>query len=260
MYKKFLITSLLALVTSFGYTQSEKINIKSEHLKEVNYLKIHDFYLTHYLYIDVFLRENLFPEATPEDVSAIFKAVKKYVSIENRLDVEIEKPGDRNYLIKFAILKKDDGTELLIAFTNWSPQKREFEKEIKMENDSYTRWYFLNRNKMIYRKDMSDQNDYASMNKSDLANAYLFDELPENDAKIKIAIDAALKEKDINLSDEIMGNLILLKYLIFQRDTDNIEKQTKHLNSLFEIGALESNLKGLEVAFNATKFQIALMK
>ena len=135
-----------------------------------------------------------------------------------------------------------------------------FEKEIKMENDSYTRWYFLNRNKMIYRKDMSDQNDYASINKSDLANAYLFDELPENDAKIKIAIDAALKEKDINLSDEIMGNLILLKYLIFQRDTDNIEKQTKHLNSLFEIGALESNLKGLEVAFNATKFQIALMK
>ena len=56
------------------------------------------------------MRENLFPEATPEDVSAIFKAVKKYVSIENRLDVEIEKPGDRNYLIKFAILKKDDGT------------------------------------------------------------------------------------------------------------------------------------------------------
>ncbi|WP_298511621.1 hypothetical protein [uncultured Kordia sp.] len=260
MHKNLFIVSLLVLFTNLGYAQSEKIKIKSDNLTEVNYLKMDDFYLTHYLYIDVFLRENLFPEASPEDVSSILKAVKKYVSLENRLDIEIEKPGDRNYLIKFAILKKEDGTELLIAFTNWSVKKRVFEKEIKVENDSYTRWYFLNGNKMTYRKDMSNQNDYANMNKSDLANAYLFDELSKNDSKIKTTIDEALKEKDASISDQIMTNLILLKYLMFKRDTDNVEKQTKHLNDLFEIGALESNIKGLEMAFNATKFQIELMK
>ncbi|MBA6154419.1 hypothetical protein [Gelidibacter maritimus] len=119
MQRKIITLLLVAMFTNFGYAQSEKINIKTDHLTEANYLKMDDFYLTHYLYIDLFLRENLFPEASPEDISSILNALKKYVSVENKLDVEIEKPGKRNYLIRFSILKKDDGTELLIAFTNW---------------------------------------------------------------------------------------------------------------------------------------------
>lgn len=219
---------------------------------------MNDFYLTHYLYIDLFLRENLFPEVNAEDVSSILKALKKYVSVENKLEIEIEKPGKRNYLIRFAILKKDDGTELLIAFTNWSVKKKEFEKDIKIENDSYTRWYFLNGTKMTYRKDMSDQNDYSSMNKSDLANAYLFDEIADNDTEIEKTIEEYLNQSNLNISDKIMANLILLKYHIFQKDNDNVTKQTEYLTELFDKNKSETNLRGLEVAFNATKFQIKL--
>ncbi len=260
MQRKIITILLLAIFTNFGYAQSEKIKIKTDHLNESNYLKMDDFYLTHYLYIDLFLRENLFPEASPEDVSSILKALKKYVSIENNLDIEIEKPGKRNYLIRFAILKKDDGTELLIAFTNWSANKKEFEKEIKIENDSYTRWYFLNGNKMTYRKDMSDQNDYSKMNKSDLANAYLFDELFENDYAIKSTLNEILIEGDLSVSDKIMANLLLLKYQIFQKDNDKLNKQTEYLNELFETNKTEPNLRGLKMAFDATKFQIELTK
>ena len=260
MQRKIITLLLVAIFTNFGYAQSEKINIKTDHLTEVNYLKMDDFYLTHYLYIDLFLRENLFPEANPDDVSSIIKALKKYVSVENKLEVEIEKPGKRNYLIRFAILKKDDGTELLIAFTNWSVKEKKFEKEIKIENDSYTRWYFLNGNKMTYRKDMSNENDYSSMNKSDLANSHLFDELTDNDSEIKTTIEEYLKKSDLSISDEIMANLILLKYQIFQKQNDNVAKQTEYLNELFEKNKSESNLRGLQAAFNATKFQIELAK
>lgn len=260
MNRKIITLLLLVISTSIGYAQSEKIKIKTDHLNEVNYLKMDDFYITHYLYIDLFLRENLFPEASPEDVSSILKAMKRYVSIEKKLDIEIEKPGKRNYLIRFAILKKDDGTELLIAFTNWSVKKRLFEKEIKMENDSYTRWYFLNGEKMTYRKDMSNKKEYSNMSNIDLADAYFFDELIENDSKIKKKIDDALEEKNISIKDLISANLTLLKYHIFQRDKDNIIKQVEYLNELFETNKSESNLKGLEMAFHATKFQIELMK
>ena len=260
MNRKIITLLLLAIFTNFGYSQSDKINIKTEHLTEANYLKMDDFYLTHYLYIDLFLRENLFPEANAEDVSSILKALKKYVSVENKLDIEIEKPGKRNYLIRFTILKKDDGTELLIAFTNWSVKKKAFEKDIKMENDSYTRWYFLNGNKMTYRKDMSDQSDYSTMNKSDLANAYLFDEISENDSEIKNTIDKYLNQSELSVSDKIMANLILLKYQIFQKENDNVTKQTEYVTELFETNKSESNLRGLQAAFNATKFQIEISK
>ncbi len=260
MNRKIITLLLLAIFTNIGYSQSDKINIKTEHLTEANYLKMDNFYLTHYLYIDLFLRENLFPEASPEAVSSILKALKKYVSVENKLDIEIEKPGKRNYLIRFAILKKDDGTELLIAFTNWTVKKKEFEKEIKMENDSYTRWYFINGDKMTYRKDMSDQNDYSTMNKSDLANAYLFDELSKNDSDIESTIKEYLNQSDISVSDKIMANLILLKYQIFKKEDDNVTKQTEYITELFEKNKSESNLRGLKAAFNATKFQIELSK
>tara|TARA_R110002167_G_scaffold258239_1_gene464824 strand:+ start:42 stop:824 length:783 start_codon:yes stop_codon:yes gene_type:complete len=259
MHREIITLLLLFIFTNIGYAQSEKITIKTDHLSESDYLKMDDFYLTHYLYIDLFLRENLFPEASPEEVTYILKALKKYVSVENKLDIEIEKPGKRNYLIRFSILKKDDGTELLIAFTNWSTKKRLFEKEIKIENDSYTRWYFLNGNKMTYRKDMSNQNDYSNMTKSDLANAYLFDELSENDTEIKSTIDEILNESDLGVSKKIMANLILLKYQIFQKDNDNVIKQTEYLNELFENNESESNLRGLQMAFDATKFQLELM-
>ncbi|RBW54132.1 hypothetical protein DS884_18190 [Tenacibaculum sp. E3R01] len=260
MKRKIITLLILVIFISFGHAQSEKINIKTDHLTEVNYLKMDDFYLTHYLYIDLFLRENLFPEANTEDVSSIIKALKKYVSIENKLEIEIEKPGKRSYLIRFAILKKDDGTELLIAFTNWSVKKKKFEKEIKIENNSYTRWYFLNGNKMTYRKDMSNQNDYSTTKKSDLANAYLFDELSDNDTKIKSTLDELLNKSDLSISDKIMGNLLLLKYLIFKKNNENVTKQVKYLNQLFETNKTETNLRGLKIAFNATKFQIELTK
>lgn len=260
MPRKTITLLILLITTNFGYSQSEKIRIKTSNLTEANYLKMDDFYLTHYLYIDLFLRENLFPNASPDEVSSILKAVKKYVSVENKLDIEIEKPGKRNYLIRFAVLKKDDGTELLIAFTNWSVQKKEFEKEIKIENDSYTRWYYLNGNKMTYRKDMSNQNDYSSMSKSDLANAYLFDELLENDSEIKKVIKEVLNPSDLNMSDKIMANLILLKYQIFKKENDNVVKQTEYLTELFEKNQSESDLRGLQMAFDATKFQIELMR
>ena len=257
MLKRLLTVTLLVLTTNIGFTQSENINIKSENLKEINYLKMDDFYLTHYLYIDLFLRENLFPTASPKEVSSILKAIKTYVSVETPLEIEIAKPGDSNYLIKMAILKKDDGTELLIAFTNWSTKERKFEKEIKMENDSYTRWYFLNDNKMTYRKDMSGESDYSTLSKSDLANAYLFDERTENDTQIKSTIDEALKETD--LLDNITTQLIQLKYQIFKRDTNNIKKQVDYLDTLIETNKAHVNLKGIQMAFEATKFQIELM-
>jgi hypothetical protein len=259
MHKTIFIVSLLILFTSISYAQTDYIKIKSDHLKESNYLKMDDFYLTHYLYVDLFLRENLLPYASKEDVSTILGAIKKYVSVENPLEIEIEKPGDRNYKIKVVILKKEDGTELLIAFTNWSTKKRIFEKEIKFENDSYTRWYWLNGSKMTYRKDMSDKNE-SNLTNAYLANAYLFDELTENDSKIKNTIDDALEEKNLNVKDNVMANYVLLKYHVFQRDNDNVIKQVAYLNELFETNKSNYNLKRIKMDFNATKFQIELMK
>lgn len=241
-----------------GFGQSNKINIKTDNLPIANYLQMDDFYLTHYLYIDLFLRENLFPSATAEDVNKVLNAIKTYVSDKNTLEIEIDKPGKRNYIIKMAVLKKEDGTELLIAFTNWNVREKIFEKEIKMENDSYTRWYFLNNDKMTYRKDMSDQNDYENASKVDLANAYLLDEIKDNDSMVDETLEDILSNDNLSEEENIMANLILLKNEIFKRNKSGIADQVDILDNLFENAMLRHG--GLIAAFNATKFQIDLMQ
>ncbi|MFH6772535.1 hypothetical protein [Gaetbulibacter aestuarii] len=218
-----------------------------------------DFYLKQYLYIDLFLREGLLADASKEEVSSVLTAIKKYVSPETPLSVEIEKPGKQNYLIRIVDFQKD-GDELLVAFTNWSVKKQAFEKDIKMENDCYTRWYFLNGDKMTYRKDMSTENDYAGMSQIDLANAYLYDELTENDDQIKPTIEAALNDENVTLPDMAMGHILMLMYHMFQKDQESVNKDVATLNDLFDTHSSESSLRGLKGAFEVTKFQMDLMK
>ena len=43
------------------------------------------------------------------------------------------------------------------------------------------------------------------------------------------------------------------------KDSDNVSKQTEYVAELFEKNTLEPNLTGLQMAFDATKFQIELM-
>lgn len=259
MYYKTLTILLLFLSIYSGNTQSSKINIKSDRMTETNYLQMDDFYLTHYLYIDLFLRESLFVNANVEEVSNILEAIKKFVSEGHPLEIEIEKPGKNNYRIKMVVFKKDDNEELLIAFTNWNPNKKIFEKEFDIKSNNYTRWYFLNDSKMTYRKDMSDQNNYSEMKENDLANAYLFDEVIENDEKIKPIIDKLLTMEDLEVKDKVEAHLILLKYYILKGETERITEEVDYLKQEFALN-FSSDLKGLKMAFEATEFQIELMK
>lgn len=254
---KITLTIFILFFYLIGNAQTNRIKVKSENLTGENYLKVDDFYLTHYLYIDLFLRENLLPDARLEEVSTVINAIKKYVSPEKPLVIEVEKPYDNNYVIVIMLVKKEN-EEILICYTNWNPNLKTFEDGIK--DDSYTRWYFLNDNKMTYRNDISKEKDYSKLNNIDLSNAYLFDEIKENDSKIEKLISEATNNEDITIEEYIMGRLILLKYYILNQDQNKIQEVREDIAKHFENNKDKTNLKGLEVAFKTTLFQIDLMK
>ncbi|MGI9530958.1 hypothetical protein [Lutimonas sp.] len=249
---------LFMLCSTLGNAQSKRIHIKSDQMKEVNYLQMDDFYLTHYLYIDLFLREGLLPDASLEEVASILTAIKKYVAVETPLRIEIDTPGGKRYKISVVVLKKG-GDELLIAFTNWSVKKKKFEEDIQMENDSYTRWYFLNADKMTYRKDLSKENDYDTTDTVDLANTYLFDEIGENDGEVPTILEAVLKGSELRLDDQITADLILLKYYVLKGKEEKTAAQVTTLTEVFETDPAAAELLGLKSAFDVSKFQIDLM-
>lgn len=113
---------------------------------------------------------------------------------------------------------------------------------------------------MTSRNDLSKEKDYSKLNNIDLSNAYLFDEIKDNDSKIEKLILEATNNEDINIEDYIRGQLILLKYYIFSQDKNKIQEVRKHIEKQFENNKDKTNLKGLEVAFKTTLFQIDLMK
>ena len=113
---------------------------------------------------------------------------------------------------------------------------------------------------MTYRNDMSNQNNYSTMDNPNLASAYLFDELSDNDSQTESSIKEYLNQGYLNVYDKLLANLILLKYHIFKGENDKITKQTEHLTMLFEQNKNAINLEVFQMVFDATKFQIELMK
>lgn len=67
-----IITLIFLIIVNFQVkAQVNRVLTDSGNLKEVNYLKADDFYLTHHLYIDLFLRENLLSDATKDEVMSV---------------------------------------------------------------------------------------------------------------------------------------------------------------------------------------------
>lgn len=254
MNSKIITLIFLTIVNFQVKAQVNRVLTDSGNLKEVNYLKADDFYLTHHLYIDLFLRENLLSDATKDEVMSVINQIKKYSNTEKPLEIIIKKSQDVEYKITVVIIKKES-EEILALYTNWNPVLKKFEE--KITDDSYTRWYFLNGNKITYRKDLSTEKNYQDMKKSSLANAYLFDELMENDSEIENLF------KNRNHNDDIEENLyfelVMLKYFIFKRDDTKFNEIIKSLERKFEQNKEERKTKGLEHAFKTTLFQIELM-
>lgn len=247
---------IIILISFIGTAQTNRAKIKSENVKETNYIKTNDFYLTHHLYIDLFLRESLLVDAAKEEVSFVINAIKKYASLESPLVLEINKSAQNNYLITVVLIKKDN-KEILALYTNWNPELKKFEEQIT--DDSYTRWYYINNDKLTYRKDMSVEKDYSNLSGSQLANAYLFDELPANDSKIEELIDDKVVNENSNLEDYIYSQLVLLKYYIFSKNENRVKEKVDYLRTKFAEHKEESKLIGLEAAFKTTLFQIELL-
>ena len=96
------------------------------------------------------------------------------------------------------------------------------------------------------------------MDKVDLANAYLFDELIENDKDIKTSIaESKLDTEDVK--QLLMGELILLKSFILEGKKTETSKLTEQIEETLKLNEMNRALRGIQIAFDATKFQMELM-
>ena len=111
---------------------------------------------------------------------------------------------------------------------------------------------------MTYRKDLSGDNDYSSMNDIDLANAYLFDELPENDNEIESTITKG-KNTEEDIKQLLTADIVLLKYFLFKDEKTKASKLVEQIEEKIKLTKSELNIKGIQSAFYATKFQIELL-
>ena len=241
---------------NFAIGQSENVKYYTNNDAKSKYLKADKFYLTHYLYLDLFLREDLYKEANPNEVAYILNLIKEYSSIDHPLDIEIRLNKKTTYKLRVKIAEKD-GEVLFIVFTNFNLQTKKYEKEITGE--SYTRWYFLNGSKLTYRKDMSRENDYDTMNEIDLANAFLFDEIIENDKQVESTAKKGIETEEDRFQIFI-GDLILLKNSIYQSENDKTKKLIDQIESDIKSNKGEKGIASIQSILDVTKFQIELMK
>ena len=252
--KQILLIVLIITTFSTSYGQVNNVSFRTANDSNLYFLKANDFYLTHHLYLDLFLRESLYPDIQIQEAFYVIDQIKKYVAPNQPLTVKIKKSNNKKYNIQFSILDKD-GQQILVAMTNHDLKTKKFKK--KFSGDSYTRWYFLAHDKLVYRKDMSTEEENQNLQGNDLANAYLFDEKIENDGLIngilKVAIGANSMIKDKLYTKLVDAKLALSTNAFTRADSLLLEAET-----IAKSGGQELN--GFKSAIDVTRIQIKLMK
>jgi len=251
------IITLFLIVFSINAIAQEKIKISGGEVHSENQLGIDIFYFVHQTFADAFYMNDLYKQLTDDEMYSILENVYYRVTKEEKVHVTIAQENGPNAVLAFQIINTKDG-DLFVLATNFNNKTRIFEEEIDPKNSIY-RWYFMNKGKLVYRKDLYSKKAEKENSKETylLIDMYLFDDNFKNDKKAKPLIDKliASNEEDTN---KLYGYLYLGEYWLMNGDLPKAEESLAILKKFFN----ESSTipKGYELITKMATTEVEMMK
>ncbi len=236
MKKQILILSILLSFISIKSIGQDRIKIYSENKESRNYYEISEFYFVHQVFADAFFMTDLYKQLDYDEMANILKTVLFKIDNENKVNVTIaQEKGPEGKLAFFVKEGTKNGT-LLAMMTNFNSQKRKFTKKIDEQN-SIARWYFIEGDKLVYRKDLyyeKLENEKKQGEAYELIDFYLFDNNKENDSKVKGLIDDILNNDSSSNIDILYAKLYLGEFYLLNGELENAQKSVSELKDYFK--------------------------
>lgn len=256
MNKYFLLLFFtFSTIHSFG---QKKIKIEGGKTYTENQLDIDIFYFVHQVFADAFYMNGLSKQLTDDEMYSILENVYYRVTEEDKVRIIIDQESGPDAILAFQVFKNTEKGDLFVLATNFNNKTRIFEEEIDSKNSIY-RWYFMNKGKLVYRKDLYSKKAEKENSKETylLIDMYLFDDNFKNDKKAKPLIDELLASNQDDIQ-KLYGYLYLGEYWLMQGDLSKAQDALVQLKTFFK----ESTTipKGYSLIPEMAKTEIEMMK
>lgn len=229
------ISFLFATIMSFGIMNAQKkFNVYYTGEVKSNTYNFDKFIFVHNFCSDAFYRTDLYKQLTSVEMAGIIETVRQRISPDNRIKFEFPQSEKPDAVLLFVIEPVTKDGPILILSTNFDQEIRKFTEDDK---NHLVRWYFIRDKLTIYRKNLFNKQDEEKLirkgEKGDLVELYMFDEVPENDSKVKPLIDEILADKDATDIEKLNAYYYNQEYYLSIGKFDLAKEANTELNNFY---------------------------
>lgn len=252
---------LFVMIMSVGIMNAQKkFKVYYTGETKLNTYNFDKFIFVHNLFADAFYRTDLNKQLNSEEMAQIIETVRQRISQENKIKFDFPQSEKPNAELVFSIVSETKDGPIIILSTNFDQDTRKFTKE---DNNHLVRWYFIKNNLVIYRKNLFNKEDEEKFikekEKGDLVELYMFDEIAENNSKVKPLIDEILADKNSTDVQKLYAYLYKQEYYFSIGKSDLAKEANTELNSFYNKNEEKSIPKSYLLIKNMANSEFEIM-
>lgn len=219
---------------SINMNAQKKFNVYYTGESKKNAYNFDKFIFVHNFFADAFYRTDLYKQVSAEEMAQIIETTRQRISQDNKIKFEFPQNEKPNAELLFSIVQETKDGPIVILSTNFDQETRKFTVD---EKNHLVRWYFIKDNLIIYRKNLFNKEDEEKFvkkkEKGELIELYMFDEIAENNSKVKPLIDEILTDKESTDVQKLYAYLYKQEYYLSIGKSDLAKEANTELNSFY---------------------------
>lgn len=193
-------------------------------------------------------------------MAQIIETVRQRISQDNKIKFEFAQNEKQNAELLFSIVSETKDGTILILSTNFDQDTRQFTKEDK---NHLVRWYFVRNNLVIYKGNLFNKKEEEKLikekEKGDLVDLYMFDEIAENNSKVKPIIDEILADENSTDVQKLYAHLYNQEYYFLIGKLDLAKEANTELNNFYKKNEEKSIPKSYLLIKNMANSEFEIM-
>ncbi|MGK4567881.1 hypothetical protein [Flavobacterium sp. 3HN19-14] len=226
---------LLTAVVSLSMNAQKKFNVYYTDETKSNNYNFDKFIFVHNFFADAFYRTDLNKQLSSEEMAQVIETVRQRISKDNKIKFVFPQSEKPDAELLFSIVPETKDGPIIVLSTNFDQNSRKFNEEDK---NHLVRWYFIRNNLIIYRKNLFSKDDEKKFikekEKGELVELYMFDEITENDSKVKPLIDEILSDEKSTDVQKLQAYLYNQEYYFSIGQSDLAQKANTELNDFYD--------------------------
>ncbi len=257
MIKKILTFFILAFFM-ITINAQEKFIIEKENDTIKHEFGLNKYSFIHHICPDSFFMMDLHNDLDYDEMSLIIKDIYNGVSSKDMVRVFYKQVEPVTGVLAYFVKDDPQKGNMFIMLTNFNKATRQFEKKPNPD-DQLARWYFIRKDRLVYRKDLYskelEESKLKSEDKHEIIRYYLFDDNSDNDHLIRPLIDKLLSSSK-NVLSRYFAQIYLVQYYLMNNQIDNAEIALMKLDFYFNSNSNELPYKKIYLQMVSAEYEV----